>query len=118
MSGFVAGAPSLRRREAVSSLTKGDALAACPSASRRSRSASARLIGLVFSRLDGMIAYRFPEGTPDDEVQSPVNLMRMTLNRVLGLGLPMLTDRFFWASGDRPYEATELDPGKLLGSRR
>ncbi|MEX0691152.1 MAG: sulfatase-like hydrolase/transferase [Gemmatimonadales bacterium] len=63
----------------------------------------------VEERLDVFAAYRFPEARRVvwNRV-SPVNVLPMVLNSVLGVDLPVRRDRAFWSDFNHPLAVTEI----------
>lgn len=66
----------------------------------------------VWERFAILNAYYFPEQDYADLYQdiSPVNSFRVILNQFFSTDLPILGDRFFYTTEDRPFDFFEIDP--------
>ena len=64
----------------------------------------------IRERMSILAAVRFPDGEPPplEPDSTPVNLYRAILNRALGTGLPMIHDRSFHSTWERPFDFIEV----------
>jgi hypothetical protein len=61
-------------------------------------------------RMSILAAVRFPDGVPPplQSNSTPVNLYRAVLNRALGTGLPLIENRSFHSTWERPFDFTDV----------